>query len=534
VVAVIAASTRRLLTGLLVFLALLLGYVPAAPPAQAVSLRGHDISWPQCPTAVGGFGLPLPPASSQFVVVGLTKGLPFTENPCLASQVGFVKTNGKPAQAYTMAAFPTSAQLATYRTQGPWSATTRAGQLSNVGYAEARFAVASLTRTGFTPRVVWIDVEPRPAQPWPTATALQQRENRYVIEGLMRGLRDARFSYGVYSFASGWASITGSWRLPGVPVWATAGRLDFPSEALDLCRKPSFSGGRVYLSQWYDDVRDYDLTCDPYAFTPLTIPASALSRSTADFNGDWNNDILARVTATADLRMYPGTGHGGRLPGERIGTGWNGFNALETPGDFNGDGPLDVLARETATGNLWLYRGTGTGTGGFLARIKVGIGWNIFSAVIGPGDFNGDQRVDVLARETATGTLWLYRGSGTGGFLPRVRVGTGWNVFNALVGPGDFNGDGAVDVLARETATGLLWLYRGSGTGGWLPRVRVGTGWNVMTAVVSPGDFNGDRTADLLARDGAGVLWLYPGSGAGTFLSRVRVGPGWNGLTPLF
>jgi hypothetical protein len=113
-------------------------------------------------------------------------------------------------------------------------------------------------------------------------------------------------------------------------------------------------------------------------------------------------------------------------------------------------------------------------------------------------------------------------------------VGTGWNAFNALVGPGDFNGDGAVDVLARETATGLLWLYRGSGTGGWLPRVRVGTGWNAMTAVVSPGDFNGDRTADLLARDGAGVLWLYPGSGAGTFLSRVRVGPGWNGLAPLF
>jgi hypothetical protein len=55
-----------------------------------------------------------------------------------------------------------------------------------------------------------------------------------------------------------------------------------------------------------------------------------------------------------------------------------------------------------------------------------------------------------------------------------------------------------------------------------------------MTAVVSPGDFNGDRRPDLLARDGAGVLWLYPGNGAGGFLSRVQVGPGWNGLAPLF
>jgi hypothetical protein len=276
--------------------------------------------------------------------------------------------------------------------------------------------------------VVWIVVVPRPAQPWPTATAVQQRENRYLIEGLMRGLRDARYSYGLYSFTSGWASITGSWRLPGVPVWATAGMLDYPNEALDRCRQPSFSGGRVYISQWYDNTRDYDLTCDPYAFTPLPIPASTLSGATADFNGDWNNDILARYTARAELWMYRGTGQGGRLAGVLIGTGWNGF-ALETPGDFNGDGPLDVLARETSTGVLWLYRGNGTG--GFLPRLRLGAGWNVMNSIVGPGDFNGDRRTDILARDSS-GVLWLYPGNGAGAHLPRVQVGPGWNGFSPL------------------------------------------------------------------------------------------------------
>lgn len=522
-----------MLGSVLSVLALLAGMLPAgAPPAQAATLYGHDISWPQCPTAVGGLGLPLPPATTQFVVVGLTRGLPFTENPCLASQVGWVSSNNKRAHAYTMAAFPTAAQLTTYRAQGPWSAATRAGQLSNVGYAEARYAVASLQRAGFRPPVVWIDVEPRPAQPWPTATAVQQRENRYIVEGLMRGLRDAGFSYGLYSFASGWQSITGSWRLPGVPVWATAGRLDYPGEALDRCRQPSFSGGRVYLSQWYDDIRDFDLTCDPYAFTPLPMPASALSGATADFNGDWNNDVLARVAATGEMRLYAGTGRGGLSPGLRIGTGWAVFNALETPGDFSGDGALDVLARESSTGRLWLYRGTGFG--GWLPRILIGSGWQAMSAIVGPGDFNGDQRVDVLAREAATGIMWLYPGTGTGGWQPRVRVGSGWNAFNALVAPGDFDGDGAPDVLARETANGRLWLYRGTGTGSWLPRVLLGTGWNALTAVMSPGDLNGDRTPDVLARDSAGVLWLYPGNGAGKWLPRVRAGTGWNIMNAIF
>ena len=66
------------------------------------------------------------------------------------------------------------------------------------------------------------------------------------------GCGTAGFSYGVYSNASGWQTITGSWWLPGVPVWATAGTLDHPNEALDKCTQPSFSGGKVYLAQWWD------------------------------------------------------------------------------------------------------------------------------------------------------------------------------------------------------------------------------------------------------------------------------------------
>ena len=31
-----------------------------------------------------------------------------------------------------------------------------------------------------------------------------------------------------------------------------------------------------------------------------------------------------------------------------------------------------------------------------------------------------------------------------------------------------------------------------------------------------------------------GVLWLYPGNGTGGWLSRVRADSGWNGLDPLF
>lgn len=257
------------------FSALLMAFIAGTAPAQAApapTLYGHDVSWPQCPATIGGHDLPMPPPTTQFVVIGLTKGLPFTENPCLAAQVDWARTHDKSAQAYTIPAFPTPAQLGRYGASGPWATTNRAARLSNVGYAQARFALASLGRVRFATPVVWIDVEPRPAQPWPTSTPQQQQDNRAVIEGLMRGLRDAGVAYGLYSYLAGWRDITGSWLVPGVPVWATAGRLDYPTEARDRCTQPSFSGGQVLLAQWYDDVRDYDMTCSPYAFTPFPAP----------------------------------------------------------------------------------------------------------------------------------------------------------------------------------------------------------------------------------------------------------------------
>ncbi|WRH26499.1 S8 family serine peptidase [Arthrobacter sp. JZ12] len=244
---------------------------------------------------------------------------------------------------------------------------------------------------------------------------------------------------------------------------------------------------------------------------------------TSDFSGDGNADVLARDTAGA-LWLYPGNGSGGWKSRVKVGSGWNGFTSIVEPGDFNGDGNTDVLARDTK-GVLWLY--PGNGNSGWKSRVKVGSGWQGFTSIVGPGDFTGDGAVDVLARDKY-GALWMYPGNGLGGWKSRVKVGSGWQGFTSIVGPGDFNGDGAVDVMAR-TAAGDLLLYSGNGAGGWAGGgTKIGSGWQNFTSIVGPGDFNGDTTMDVLARDKAGVLWLYPGGGLVPWGPRVKVGSGWN------
>ncbi|MGG8410329.1 hypothetical protein ACM614_29130 [Streptomyces sp. 12297] len=54
----------------------------------------------------------------------------------------------------------------------------------------------------------------------------------------------------------------------------------------------------------------------------------------------------------------------------------------------------------------------------------------------------------------------------------------GWGAYNALVGPGDLSNDGSGDLMARDGA-GSLYLYRGNGVDGFTPRVKVGTGYQV-------------------------------------------------------
>ncbi len=64
---------------------------------------------------------------------------------------------------------------------------------------------------------------------------------------------------------------------------------------------------------------------------------------------------------------------------------------------------------------------------------------------------------------------------------------------------GDWTGEGTVDVLATNAA-GELVLYPGTTTGAVGEGRTIGQGWGSMTWIGSPGDINGDRRTDLLAR----------------------------------
>jgi SpoIID/LytB domain protein len=243
-----------------------------------------------------------------------------------------------------------------------------------------------------------------------------------------------------------------------------------------------------------------------------------------DFSRDRIADVLAVVGKTGYLRMYPGNGASGWKPTRVIGTGFGGFTKVFTAGTWDVDAISDVMAQK-ADGSLWLYPGTAAGPLG--APRRIGSGWRAYNRVFPAGDFGGDGLSDLLARRL-DGAMVLFSGNGSGGFLksPRV-IGVGWGDYTSVFSPGDFDGDGKVDVIAR-TPAGLLYLYPGNGTGGWLPRQLIGSGWGGYTTLMSSGDLSGDGSSDILGRSPDGRLWLSRGDGCGGLLPRQLVGMGWN------
>ena len=67
-----SSNRRRLLALVTAVLAVAGLGLAAAPSGEAATRYGNDVSWPQCSVADGGYGLPMPPTSAAFVVVGLT------------------------------------------------------------------------------------------------------------------------------------------------------------------------------------------------------------------------------------------------------------------------------------------------------------------------------------------------------------------------------------------------------------------------------------------------------------------------------
>jgi hypothetical protein len=252
----------RASTAAMLMLLLSLATSGTASAASGRTSRGYDISYPQCGGAY--------PSKPAFGIVGVNRGIVFSANPCLASQVTWA--GGTRAQLYANTGNPGPVLSSHWPTgqQTPRvcdAATPDSGACAydygwNAGqdsYADATAAWTSLQLTGSPAGVAWwLDVET--SNSWRDDVSLNVAALHGELDALVaRGVAGSRI--GFYSTTVQWGQITGPTAdFSAYPSWGAGS----PNEkvAKSHCTStPGFTGGRLALVQYPFSGFDADLAC---------------------------------------------------------------------------------------------------------------------------------------------------------------------------------------------------------------------------------------------------------------------------------
>jgi hypothetical protein len=264
------------------------------------------------------------------------------------------------------------------------------------------------------------------------------------------------------------------------------GRRIGPPTMKDAEMAAAASGGEMKIAS---------LGIDGYLYLDTLSDLSWEIAGTGDFDGDTDTDILWRNYGAGpfsgwNVVWYMNT------TGEVDGYGYlSGITDLSWrivgTGDLDGDGDTDILWRNYGAGDfagwnvIWYLNGETIDGYGYLPGIS-DLDWKI----MGTGDFNRDGYLDILWRNCGTGAysgwnvIWYMAGEGIGsyGYLSGISD-LAWEI----AGTGDFNNDGYMDILWRNYGTGglqgwnCIWYMQGEGIIGYdYPMTIPDTNWRIV------------------------------------------------------
>jgi hypothetical protein len=252
--------------------------------------------------------------------------------------------------------------------------------------------------------------------------------------------------------------------------------------------------------------------------------------ATADMNNDGDLDLIATAPSEGKLLIYFGDGRGGfsntALELEDLPNDYS-----FAVGDVNGDGNADLAVnRFELTNGSFVVILLGDGAGNFTQTSQVAVNQQAPIILV---DLDHDGNLDLLiggaGTENETGMfLSSYLGDGMGNFTTSEIKDLGPGVMEGAMGVADYDEDGNVDVAfpvvfsqSQDRSTSVLMFF-GDGKGKFNAGETIHVGNGPQSAL--PGDFDGDGHIDLAItnRTDATVSILL-GAGNGTFTSHATI-----------
>jgi hypothetical protein len=228
----------------------------------------------------------------------------------------------------------------------------------------------------------------------------------------------------------------------------------------------------------------------------------------ADYDGDGLTDLATYRPSDGIWRILNREGVTAEYQ-------WGIADDQPVPADYDGDGRTDLAVFRQKDGT-WRYLESSNP----VRNSGVVIQWGMAGDVPAPGDYDGDNLANIAVFRPADGT-WYIRNANAS------YTGQQWGLSDDKPVPADYDGDERIDVAVFRNNQGdfnsvgnTAWYILGSNDKGL-----IGAQWGIASDIAVPGDYDGDRKADVTVyRPSTGDWFIRESSAKSGTLKNVQLG----------
>ena len=193
--------------------------------------------------------------------------------------------------------------------------------------------------------------------------------------------------------------------------------------------------------------------------------------------------------------------------------------------DLDGDGRIDLVSKHLLERRVAVHRGGGNGTFSANAR-SLTLPFEAGAIALGDVDRDGLLDVGIASRDSAAEYVQIARGTptGFGDPMPRIRTHAAAATWKPIIRLVDLDRDGALDIVVGNGRRASVEILLGDGSGGFALQPGVSLTGGGARHEFELGDIDGDRTLDLVDAGGSesddGFVRAYSGNGRCGFAVR--------------
>ena len=238
--------------------------------------------------------------------------------------------------------------------------------------------------------------------------------------------------------------------------------------------------------------------------------------ATADLDNDTHLEFVVALSGTGDIAILTEYDAAEFVNQSIYSTGLVPQPTSVAIGDFNNDNRSDIVVANSGTDSLGILLALNNGT--FGMKTMYSIGTDSHPQYIMTCDINKDNHIDIVSVNSKSNSISVIMGYGNGSFAEQMIYSTGDDSSPYAVVSGDVNNDNRLDLVIANKGTNNIGIFYGYNYTSFQPQQTYSITDNSSPRGIIVSDLNNDNILDIAATFYNSDSWcILLGCGNGSF-----------------